>query len=69
VTNTYAGWLNWQGYLLGPLGLGGKTGTWSTASLGVVAALVIGFVATLPERGRIRRQEAAPDPVGSVARG
>src|SRR6266702_3675896 len=26
VTSTSAGWLSWQGYLLGPLGLGGKTG-------------------------------------------
>ena len=24
VTNTFAGWLDWQGYLLGPLGLGGE---------------------------------------------
>ena len=24
VVNTYASWLSWQGYLLGPFGLGGK---------------------------------------------
>ena len=45
VTNTYASWLTWQGYLLGPLGLGGKTGAWAFANLGVLVALVIGFVA------------------------
>lgn len=42
VTNSAAGWLNWQGYLLGPIG--GKTGEWAPASLGVIAALAIGFV-------------------------
>ncbi len=40
VTNSSAGWLNWQGYLLGPFGLGGKTGAWAFANLGVLAALV-----------------------------
>ena len=38
VTNAAAGWLDWQGYLLDPLGLGGKTGAWSGASLGGRAA-------------------------------
>jgi NCS1 family nucleobase:cation symporter-1 len=42
-------WLNWQGYLLGP---------WAYANLGVLFALVIGFVGTLiGGRSRIRRQE------------
>ena len=45
VTNTYASWLTWQGYLLGPLGLGGKTGAWAFANLGVLVALVFGFLA------------------------
>jgi NCS1 family nucleobase:cation symporter-1 len=44
VTNTLASWLTWQGYLLGPLGLGGKTGDWAYANLGVLVALVLGFV-------------------------
>ena len=44
VTNTYAGWLEWQGYLLGPVGLGGKHGAWAFANLGVLVALAIGFV-------------------------
>ncbi|MEU4286895.1 cytosine permease [Kribbella sp. NPDC026596] len=44
VTNTLASWLTWQGYLLDPLGLGGKTGDWAYANLGVLVALVAGFV-------------------------
>ena len=60
VTNTAAGWLSWQGYLLGPFGLGGKTGTWAGADLGVIAAILIGFVGTLVTRGQVRRQEAVP---------
>jgi NCS1 family nucleobase:cation symporter-1 len=42
VTNTSAGWLNWQGYFMALVG--GKSGTWGAASLGVIAALLIGFV-------------------------
>ncbi|MFQ1002199.1 purine-cytosine permease family protein [Modestobacter sp. SSW1-42] len=60
VTNTYAGWLDWQGYLLGPVGLGGRDGTWAFANLGVLAALAVGFLGTLLlRRGAVRRQEAA----------
>ena len=51
VTNTYASWLTWQGYLLGPLGLGGKTGAWAFANLGVLVALVLGFVSRLASLG------------------
>ncbi len=58
VTNTYASWLSWQGYLLGPLGLGGKSGPWAGASLGVVAAILIGFLGTLVTGGRVRAQES-----------
>ncbi|MEV7933024.1 cytosine permease [Curtobacterium sp. NPDC089185] len=61
VTNTYGvpAWLNWQGYLLGPFGLGGRTGDWAYANLGVLVALVVGFVGTvLGARGSVRRQEA-----------
>jgi purine-cytosine permease-like protein len=69
VTNTAAGWLNWQGYLLGPLGLGGKTGAWAGADLGVVVAILIGFVGTLFTRPQIRAQEAlgAADTPGAAA--
>src|SRR5499427_3352805 len=41
-----ASWLKWQGYLLGPLGLGGKNGAWAFANLGVLIALAIGFIVT-----------------------
>ena len=61
VTNSAAGWLNWQGYLLSPLGLGGKSGSWAYANLGVLAALALGFVVTLTlSRGPIRDQEGQP---------
>src|SRR6267154_366833 len=61
VTNINASWLTWQGYLLGPLGLGGKNGAWAFANLGVLVALVLGFVATWAfGRATIRAQEAAP---------
>ncbi|WP_069710776.1 purine-cytosine permease family protein [Curtobacterium sp. ER1/6] len=61
VTNTSGvpAWLNWQGYLLGPFGLGGRTGDWAYANLGVLVALVVGFVGTvLGARGSVRRQES-----------
>jgi NCS1 family nucleobase:cation symporter-1 len=62
VTNTSAAWLKWQGYLLGPLDLGGKDGAWAFANLGVLIALALGFVATLAfERSAVRAQEAAPE--------
>ena len=42
VTNTFASWLSWQGYFLGVIG--GKEGPWAFANVGVILALVIGFV-------------------------
>jgi purine-cytosine permease-like protein len=58
VTNTYASWLKWQGYLLGPFGLGGRGGAWAYASLGVLVALAVGFVGYLVlGQSRVRRQE------------
>jgi purine-cytosine permease-like protein len=64
VTNTAARWLTWQGYLLGPFGLGGRTGAWAYANLGVLAALALAFLGSLVlGRGRVRAQEApAPSP-------
>jgi NCS1 family nucleobase:cation symporter-1 len=54
-----ASWNNWQGYLLGPLGLGGKDGSWAFANLGVLAALVLGFGVTyLARRSTVAHQEA-----------
>jgi purine-cytosine permease-like protein len=70
VTNASASWLKWQGYLLGPFGLGGRSGAWAYANLGVLAALVIGFVVTWPwQATRIRAQESLPaaEPVGAQA--
>lgn len=59
VTNTAADWLHWQGYLLGPIG--GKKGDWAGANLGVVAALLIGFLGyLLLGRNGVRRQESIP---------
>lgn len=55
-----ASWNNWQGYLLGPLGLGGRDGAWAFANLGVLAALLVGLVlGWVLRRGTVARQEAA----------
>ena len=52
--------MTWQGYLLAPLGLGGREGDWAFANLGVLVALVVGFAGTLLlRRGAVRAQEAA----------
>jgi NCS1 family nucleobase:cation symporter-1 len=69
VTNTTAGaeLVHWQGYLLGPFGLGGPEGAWAYANLGVLVALVVGFGGTvLTGRGAVRRQEhlTGTEPVG-----
>lgn len=62
VINTFsddASWNNWQGYLLGPLGLGGRDGAWAFANLGVLFALLIGLVGSYALRRRtVARQEA-----------
>jgi purine-cytosine permease-like protein len=70
VTNTFAGWLGWQGYFLARFGLGGKSGAWAFANLGVLVALAIGFVATwVFSRAAVHTQEAAPplEPVQAQA--
>ncbi len=61
VTNTFAAWLSWQGYLLNPLGLGPKdNGPWTFANLGVLVALVVGFLGQyLLARSQVAKQEAA----------
>lgn len=57
VTNTFAGWLNWQGYFMGAIG--GKQGQWAYANVGVIFALLIGFFGyLLLGRARIKLQEA-----------
>jgi nucleobase:cation symporter-1, NCS1 family len=56
----------WQGYLLGPFGLGGKTGAWAYANLGVLVALAMGFVAHLVfGRSDVRAEEAVPLPAAA----
>jgi purine-cytosine permease-like protein len=56
VTNTFAGWLNWQGYFMGAIG--GKEGQWAYANVGVIFALLIGFFGyLLLGRARIKLQE------------
>ncbi|MDN4647219.1 purine-cytosine permease family protein [Curtobacterium sp. PsM8] len=71
VTNSTPGaeLVHWQGFLLGPFGLGGVSGPWAYANLGVLVALVVGFLGTLLLGGRaVRRQEALPvtEPVSRV---
>ncbi len=52
-------WLAWEGYFMG--WLGGADGPWATASVGIVFALVIGFLGWLVfGRQTVRRQEALP---------
>jgi NCS1 family nucleobase:cation symporter-1 len=49
----------WEGYLLGLVG--GKDGEWAYANLGVLFALVIGYLGTLVfGRASVRRQESLP---------
>ncbi len=58
VTNGLASWLTWQGYLLDPVGLGGKDGSWAFANLGVFLAFLVGFVGwLLLGRSAVARQE------------
>ncbi len=61
VTNTFADWLSWQGYLLDPLGLGPKAnGPWTYANLGVLVALVVGFLGQfILGRPAVARQESS----------
>jgi len=57
VTNSFASWLSWQGYLL--FLIGGKNGAWAYANVGVIAALFIGFIGhILLSRKSIAEQES-----------
>jgi hypothetical protein len=56
VTNSFASWLSWQGYLL--FLIGGKDGSWANANVGVLLALAIGSLGhLLLARGEIKSQE------------
>jgi purine-cytosine permease-like protein len=51
--------LSWLGFLLGPLGLGGREGAWAFANLGVPVALAIGFLGYVAtQAGAVRRSES-----------
>jgi purine-cytosine permease-like protein len=66
VTNTLAGWLKWEGYLLGPFGLDGKSGAWAGANLGVFVALAVGFLGWwFLGRHTIARQEVEQESTGA----
>ena len=57
MVNTAANWLTWQGYLL--FLIGGKDGSWASANLGVIVALLVGLFGALAfQRGDIAKQEA-----------
>lgn len=74
VTNTSVGWLGWQGFLLGPLRLGGTSGQWAASDIGVIVAVVLGYSGILlTGRRAVRRQEldvgqiqAPPHPEGQT---
>jgi purine-cytosine permease-like protein len=57
VTNTFAPWLEWQGYFLDLIG--GKDGPWAYSNVGVIFALVFGFIGHLLLATRkVRAQES-----------
>lgn len=57
VTNTFASWLSWQGYFLGAIG--GKQGSWAYSNVGVIFALLIGFLGhIILARKSVRKQES-----------
>ena len=58
VTNTFAPWLEWQGYFLDLIG--GKEGPWAYSNVGVIFALLLGFFGHLLLATRkIRAQESS----------
>lgn len=58
VTNTFAPWLEWQGYFLTIIG--GKDGPWAYSNVGVIFALMFGFFGhVLLATRKIRAQERA----------
>jgi hypothetical protein len=57
VTNTFASWLSWQGYLL--FLIGGKEGPWAFANVGVILALSTGALGHyVLSRSIIAKQES-----------
>lgn len=57
VVNSSAPWLEWQGYFLGPIG--GREGEWAYSNIGILVAMLVGFVGyLLSSAHRVRRQES-----------
>lgn len=57
VTNSFASWLSWQGYLLGIIG--GREGSWAFANIGVLFALIVGALGHfILSRNAIAKQES-----------
>jgi len=66
ITNPAADWLEWQGYFLGAFGLGGTGGPWAHGNLGVVVALMFGFLGYLMLGRRfVREQESDTQRLGA----
>jgi hypothetical protein len=63
VTNTAAGWLNWQGYLLKPVGLGGKSGSWAarTSACWSRSRSASSSRWPCPAAGSARQEQPSPD--------
>ena len=57
VVNTFASWLEWQGYLLGSIGID-ESSAWYFSNIGIVVAIAVGFGIGLLNRPAIRRQES-----------
>lgn len=57
VVNTFASWLEWQGYLLGSIGID-ESSAWYYSNIGIVVAIAVGFGVGLLNRPTIRRQES-----------
>jgi purine-cytosine permease-like protein len=57
VVNTFASWLEWQGYLLGSIGID-ESSAWYFSNIGIVVAIAVGFGVGLLNRPAIRRQES-----------
>ena len=58
VSNTYASWLDWQGYLFGSIGVADDS-PWYFSNMGVLIALALGFLGYLVlGRAAVRRQES-----------
>jgi NCS1 family nucleobase:cation symporter-1 len=65
VTNPFASWLSWQGFFMGAIG--GKSGPWAYANVGVILALIVGFFGHIGlSRQAIGRQENRPLPLNNT---